>query len=74
MDLAEAGLLDYGIPFDLIQTLSGNLEDGLIPFSAMFEKLTFLKNILATTEAYGHFEVRNCNYLLLFSIFPSFSI
>lgn len=37
--------------------MTQNLQDGLVPFMAMFNKLQFLKDILSNTEAYGDFEV-----------------
>lgn len=58
MDLAAAGLLDYNIPLRLIASMTQNLQDGLVPFMAMFNKLQFLKDILSNTESYGDFEVR----------------
>lgn len=57
MDLAAAGLLEYAIPLRLISSMSQNLQDNLVPFMAMFDKLQLLKDILSNTEAYGNFEV-----------------
>lgn len=58
MDLARAGLLDYNIPLQIVTNMATqDREIALVPTIAAFDKLTYLYNMIASTPAFGKFNV-----------------
>lgn len=64
MELARANVLDYDIPLRLIARMA--LQDSsimFVPTLIAFKKLKFLSDILSSSPAFGHFEVRVLQFL-----------
>lgn len=70
--LAENGLLDYEIPFNLTKYLPK--EDKYIAWASALNSLEFLKNILRTTFLNGAYEVIINYFHVYHFIKPSFML
>ena len=58
MELARAGLVDYYIPLKLISRVGVmDTEITFAPIIMAFDKISFIFNMLHSTEVYGPFEV-----------------
>ena len=63
LNLAQAGLLDYGIALNLTSYLAR--EDQYLPWESTLSSLLYVQDMVSRSSAYGLFKVRLSNSIWL---------